>query len=187
MTDRAINAVLRYPTGLASRVRIVWLRALGARIGPSCRVVAPDIPRNPWDIVLERGVALDRNVTLLATGPRQATPRLRIGARTYVNRNTMFDASHHITVGTDVMIGPNCYITDHDHGTDPGRPVAAQQLVEAAVRIGDNVWLGAGVIVLKGVSIGDNAVVGAGAVVTRDVAPGARVAGNPARPIAQRA
>lgn len=187
MSDALVNALLRAPTGLRSRLRIAWLRALGAQIGPRCRIVAPEIPKSPWDIALEEGVALDRRVTLLAIGDRGTLPRIRIGACTYVNRHTMFDASLSITVGAGVMIGPFCYITDHDHGTEPGTPVAEQALVEAPVTIGDNVWLGAGVTVLKGVTIGRDAIVGAGAVVTKDVAPGARVAGIPARPTGGRA
>ena len=51
------------------------------------------------------------------------------------------------------------------------------------VRIGKNVWLGGGCIILPGVWVGDNAVVAAGAVVTRDVAPGTVVAGSPAKVI----
>jgi len=49
------------------------------------------------------------------------------------------------------------------------------------VRIGRNVWIGGGAIILPGVTIGDDAIVGAGSVVTRDVPAGATVVGNPAR------
>lgn len=140
-----------------------------------------DVPKNPWDIQLDEGVALDQGVTLLGVGARRATPRIRIGAGCYVNRWTMFDASLSIAVGPHVMIGPSCYITDHDHGTEPGKLVNAQPLLEAPVVIERNVWLGAGVIVLKGVTIGEGAVVGAGSVVSRSIPRGARVAGVPAR------
>ena len=51
------------------------------------------------------------------------------------------------------------------------------------ITIGDNVWLGGGVIVLPGVTIGDNAVIGAGAVVTKDIPANAIAAGNPAKVI----
>ena len=51
------------------------------------------------------------------------------------------------------------------------------------VTIGEEVWIGGGAILLPGMTVGDGAVVGAGAVVTRNVAPGARVVGNPARPL----
>lgn len=181
MTENLVNAALRFPVGLSSRLRIALLRAMGARIGRRCRLVQTSVPCNPWDICLADGVALDERVVLLAVGERPESPKIEIGPRTYVNRNTMFDASLSIKVGADVMIGPFCYVTDHDHGTAPGQPVARQPLVEAPVAIGDNVWIGAGATVLKGVTIGASAVVGAGAVVTRDVPAGARMAGVPAR------
>ena len=49
------------------------------------------------------------------------------------------------------------------------------------IRIGDNVWIGAGAIILPGVTIGDDAVIGAGAIVTKDIKTGEVVGGNPAR------
>jgi acetyltransferase-like isoleucine patch superfamily enzyme len=84
------------------------------------------------------------------------------------------------------MIGPFCYITDADHGTEPNLPVPKQLMKTAPVNIDTEVWLGAGVKVLKGVTIGKGAIIGAGAVVTRDVPPGAIAAGVPARVIGQR-
>ena len=140
------------------------------------------MPRNPWDIALDDMVALDDEVVLLTTGTRGARPKLLIGRSTYVNRFTMFDASLNISIGAECMIGPYCYITDHDHGAGDG-PISAQALVEAPVKVGNNVWIGAHAVILKGVSIGDNAIIGAGAVVTTDVGPGERVAGVPARQI----
>jgi maltose O-acetyltransferase len=85
-----------------------------------------------------------------------------------------------VTIGDATQIGPGVQILTADHPRDPaaratgaewGRPIA----------IGRNVWIGGGALILPGVTIGDDAIVGAGSVVTRDVAPGATVAGNPAR------
>lgn len=181
--DDLVNRIIRYPGAIASRIRITRLRLLGARVGRKCWIRRIHVPRNPWDIVIDDMVALDDEVVLLTTGTRNAGPRLRIGRSTYVNRFTMFDASASITVGAQCMIGPYCYITDHDHGVDEQGPISAQALVEAPVKVGDNVWIGAHAVILKGVSIGDNAVIGAGAVVTTDVGPNERVAGVPARRI----
>jgi len=181
--DDLVNRLIRYPGAIASRIRIIRLRLLGVRLGRKCWIRRIHVPRNPWDIVIDDMVALDDEVVLLTTGARNATPRLRIGRSTYVNRFTMFDASVGISIGAQCMIGPYCYITDHDHGAGEQGPISAQALVEAPVKVGNNVWIGAHAVILKGVSIDDNAVIGAGAVVTTDVGPGDRVAGVPARRI----
>ena len=178
--DDFINRLIRYPSAASMRLRILRFRLLGARIGRHCWIRSIQIPRNPWDIVIEEHVALDDKVVLLSTGARKLKPRLHIGRGTYVNRFTMFDASDSIHIGARCMIGPFCYVTDHDHGFGEEGPISDQSLVEAPVKVGNNVWIGAHAIILKGVTIGDNAVVGAGAVVTRSVGPAERVAGVPA-------
>lgn len=181
--DLIVNLILRIPASFASRVRILAYRVAGARIGRDCRIESIQLPRNPWDIQLADGVALDRDVVLLATGRRVSLPKITIGQRTYINRWTMIDASKSISIGHDVMIGPSCYITDHDHGTRVGIPVSQQQLIELPTSIGNNVWIGANVTILKGVRVGNDSVIAAGSVVTKDVAPSDRVAGVPARSI----
>jgi len=144
------------------------------------------IPRNPWDIKLEEGVMLDRHVVLLSTGEPVETPRIRIDYSVYINRFTVIDAAERVEVGPHTMIGPHCYITDHDHGVEPNASVGSQPLRSAEVSIGQDVWVGAGVAILKGTSIGNKAVIGAGAVVTDDVSEGAKVAGVPGRRIGWR-
>jgi maltose O-acetyltransferase len=184
--DDLVNRLIRYPGAIAIRLRIAWLRMLGVSIGEKCWIRGIRVPRNPWDIVIEDYVALDDDIVLLTTGSRKSEPRLVIGAGTYVNRFTMFDASERIYVGRRCLVGPFCYITDHDHGSGETTPIAEERLVSIPVRIGDNVWIGAHAIILKGVMVGNNAVIGAGAVVTRDVRSGERVAGAPARAIGSR-
>jgi len=107
---------------------------------------------------------------------------IRIGARTFVNYNlTALDVAA-ITIGDDCQIGPNVQLLTPTHPIDPG---PRRDKLEAArpITIGDNVWLGGGVIVCPGVSIGDDSVIGAGSVVTRDVPAGVVAVGNPARVI----
>jgi serine acetyltransferase len=180
-----LAAILRLYHALASRVRNLWFRALGVRMTGYVWMRRCSIPRNWSDITLEAGVALDDHVTLLATG-EPSPGKISIGSHTYINRGAMIDAHASVRIGPRCMIGPFCYITDGDHGTKAGAPIAEQPITAMPVTIGADVWLGAGVKVLKGVSIGDGAVVGAGAVVTNDVKPGEMVAGVPARVIGQR-
>lgn len=107
---------------------------------------------------------------------------LHIGARTFVNFHlTALDVAR-ITIGDDCQIGPNVQLLTPTHPIDP-QP--RRDKVEAAkpITIGDNVWLGGGVIVCPGVTIGENSVIGAGSVVTRDIPANVVAVGNPARVI----
>lgn len=175
-----LHIVLRLQMAFASRCRNVWFRGLGVRLTGYVWMRKISIPRQWSDITIEKGVSLDDGVVLLSSG-NPKPDRLIIRSGTYINRYTMLDASDRLEIGANCMIGPYCYLTDHDHGQSAGELLSSQPLVGKAVRIGNNVWLGAGVIVLKGVTIGDHAVVGAGAVVTKDVRGGDVVAGVPAR------
>jgi maltose O-acetyltransferase len=70
------------------------------------------------------------------------------------------------------------YAADHPRGSE--KRLAGLESGKS-VTIGRNVWIGGGAILLPGINVGDDAIIGAGSVVMRDVAPGATVAGNPAR------
>lgn len=106
--------------------------------------------------------------------------RLEIGERSLVNFGTQLVALERVTIGPRCLIGTHCLITDSSfHDVDPDRrldPPTARPIT-----IGENVWLGARVIVLPGVTIGDHSVIGAGSVVTRDIPPRSLAAGVPAR------
>lgn len=105
---------------------------------------------------------------------------IHVGARTFVNVNLVALDVATITIGEDVQIGPNVQLLTPTH---PIAPEPRRAKLEAAkpIAIGDNVWLGGGVVVCPGVTIGENTVVGAGAVVTRDLPPNVVAVGNPAR------
>ncbi|NLT53844.1 MAG: sugar O-acetyltransferase [Actinomycetales bacterium] len=106
--------------------------------------------------------------------------QIRIGARSFANYNlTALDVAA-ITIGDDVLIGPNVQLLTPTHPVDP-EPRRAKYEAAAPITIEDNVWLGGGVVVLPGVTIGENTVVGAGAVVVRDLPSGVVAVGNPAR------
>lgn len=105
---------------------------------------------------------------------------LHVGARTFVNYNlTALDVAE-IRIGTDCQLGPNVQLLTPTH---PVAPTPRRDRLEAArpITIGDNVWLGGGVIVCPGVTIGDNTVVGAGSVVVHDLPANVLAVGSPAR------
>jgi len=105
-----------------------------------------------------------------------------IGARTFLNVGVVALDVARITVGDDVQIGPLVQLLTPTHPVDPELRRAKWEAAEP-IAIGDNVWLGGGVIVCPGVTIGADTVVGAGAVVVRDLPAGVVAAGVPARVI----
>jgi maltose O-acetyltransferase len=107
---------------------------------------------------------------------------ISIGDRTFVNFNAVFLDCGPITIGADVQIGPNVQLLTPTHELDTERRRAGWEKA-IPVTIGDNVWLGGGVIVCPGVTIGQDTVVGAGSVVTKDLPAGVLAVGNPARVI----
>lgn len=109
---------------------------------------------------------------------------ISIGPRTFVNFNLTALDTATITIGSDCQIGPNVQLLTPTHPVDP---TMRRDKLEAAqpIVIGDNVWLGGGVIVCPGVTIGENSVIGAGSVVVRDIPANVVAVGNPARVIKQ--
>jgi maltose O-acetyltransferase len=118
-----------------------------------------------------------RRATRLADEYNALTPRDReaakeilatllggVGAETTVRAPIYVDYGEHLTIGTRTFVNFGLVALD-----------------VAPIAIGDNVWLGGGVIVLPGVTIGDDSVIGAGAVVTEGVPAGVLAVGNPAR------
>jgi acetyltransferase-like isoleucine patch superfamily enzyme len=106
--------------------------------------------------------------------------QLTLGDRIDIGEYTHIRANGGVTIGNGVLIAASVVITSREH------PVALPRYavtVDAPVNIGDDVWIGAGAVILPGVSIGRGAIVGAGAVVTASVDPFTIVGGVPARPI----
>jgi maltose O-acetyltransferase len=103
-----------------------------------------------------------------------------VGARTFANFGLVVLDVARVTIGDDVQIGPNVQLLTATHPLAPGQRRDKWESAEPIV-IGDNVWLGGGVIVCPGVTIGENTVVGAGAVVTKDLPADVVAVGNPAR------
>ncbi|KAJ1907948.1 hypothetical protein IWQ60_011775 [Tieghemiomyces parasiticus] len=109
---------------------------------------------------------------------------IRVGKNFYMNAfGTILDCAT-VDIGDNVMMGPQVQIYTAGHPTDP---VKRGTLLEWAkpIRIGNDVWVGGGAIILPGVTIGDGVTVAAGSVVTKDVPSYVVVAGNPARVIKQ--
>ncbi|WP_432834191.1 sugar O-acetyltransferase [Dactylosporangium sp. CA-092794] len=103
-----------------------------------------------------------------------------IGARSFVNFGLVCLDVARVTIGDDVQIASNVQLLTAWHPLDPEQRRDKWE-AGSPITIGDNVWLGGGVIVCPGVTIGDNTVVGAGAVVVKDLPANVVAVGNPAR------
>jgi maltose O-acetyltransferase len=106
--------------------------------------------------------------------------QITIGAGTFVNFDCVMLDVAPITIGRACQVATRVQLLTATHPIDPGPRRAGWERAEP-ITLGDNVWLGGGVIVCPGVTIGDDTVVGAGAVVTRDLPGGVVAYGNPAR------
>jgi len=136
------------------------------------------IPGWPPPSIRNRGL-IDIGTCALFPGVRiECWPgaRVSIGDGTYLNRNTEIVAAGSVTIGRNCKIARDVLIMDTDQHALPGRGLEVKPIV-----IGDDVWIGARAIILKGVTLGSRCIVGAGAVVTRDVPPDAVVVGASAR------
>jgi carbonic anhydrase/acetyltransferase-like protein (isoleucine patch superfamily) len=112
---------------------------------------------------------------------------VELGAHVSVNPYVTLDGGQKgIVIGAGTRIATRAALFAFDHGIAADRPVREQPVRSLGIRVGEDVWIGAGAIVTDGVTIGDHAVIGAGAVVTRDVAPHAVVGGSPARLLFER-
>ena len=109
---------------------------------------------------------------------------VHFGKNIFANFNLTLVDDTHIYVGDNVMLAPNVTIATASHPISPALREKALQY-NLPVHIGDNCWLGAGVIVLPGVTIGENTVVGAGSVVTKNLPANVVAVGNPARVLRQ--
>lgn len=106
---------------------------------------------------------------------------IRVGNRVFINQNCTFYSLADITLGDDVMIGPNVSLITSEHPVAPSQRHA--YLIGRPIVIGKGAWIAAGVTIIGGVTVGENSVVAAGSVVTRDIPPNTLAAGNPAKVI----
>ena len=102
------------------------------------------------------------------------------GNNVYANFNLTLVDDTDIFIGNNVMFGPNVTVATAGHPIDPELRLKVAQF-NIPVHIGNNVWIGAGAIIMPGVNIGDNTVIGAGSVVTKDIPANVVAVGNPCR------
>ena len=105
---------------------------------------------------------------------------VHFGSGIYANSNLTIVDDGHVYVGDKVMFGPNVTIATANHPIEPTLRAKGLQY-NKDVYVGENTWIGAGVIIVPGVRIGKNTVIGGGSVVTKDIPDNVVAVGNPCR------
>jgi maltose O-acetyltransferase len=163
------------PTLAAERCRA---RALCQALG-NLSPWAPDAERLD---LLSRLFGATTNATVTPPFFCDYGANIELGDKVFFNFNCVILDVAKVTIGNNVMFGPAVQIYTATHPMDAEERRSGLEFAKP-VRIGNDVWLGGGVIVCPGVSIGDASVIGAGSVVVRDIPAGVFAAGNPCRVI----
>ena len=168
-------------------VNIVSARLWRVRLGHCCRFQGKAIFRTLPDTQILIGDRCSFNSShrsnLIGVYSPCMISTISSGAKIKVGKGcgfsgTVIAAALKIELGDNVRCGANTLITDTDWHHDDARVGK-----DAPIRIGNNVWLGYGVKILKGVTIGDNSLIGAGSIVTKDIPANVVAAGNPCKVI----
>ncbi len=176
---------------LLYRIMVALLRFRGFAVANSCEIsrhvsvrrgAVSTKSEKQGRIILGDHTLVSNGVTLHAYGGE-----ITLGRNNYIGPYSLIYGHGGVTVGNDCLIAAHCQILSANHTVPPlGTIIRSQPDIPLPTQIGNDVWLGAGVVVLGGVTIGDGCVVGAGAVVTKDLPSGSIAVGVPAKITGQR-
>lgn len=166
--NKYVRMAIEVPTGII-KATINSFRK-NVRISPKC-AIAPSA-----EITIESGSIVNIGSKFRARSGSHIRVRkgaqLIIGGNTSVNHNCMIVCREKIEIGSDVQFSPNVMVYDHDHDFRADGGVKAMKYKSSPIKIGNNVWIGANSVILRGSVIGDDAVIGAGSVVKGEVPVG---------------
>lgn len=145
----------------------------------------------PWLTQGHLRITVGDDVTIMKTnflaGHAYDHPELTIGNNSTIGYETTISIGQKVEIGDNVMIAHHCYIADNDgHPLDPARRERHEAITPeevSPIKIGNNVWIGTGSIILKGSEIGDNTVISPNSVISGKVLPNKVMMGVPARAI----
>ena len=171
---------------LMSRLRVRFYRVggrfHGAKIAPSCRIgrgcelALFRFPARRGALFLGPNCELSAGCIL-----HPYSGKIHLGENVFLGPHVVIYGHGGVEIGENTLVSMHCSIVSSNHTVPPaGTDIRSQPDLPLAVKIGRDVWLGAGVRVLGGVTIGDGCVVGAGSVVTKDLPPQSIAMGVPA-------
>lgn len=176
--------VLYFPSEVMESFRAFFYKCIGIRIGKNVQISIGsilDVWNHQTPFYMGDNVRIGRNCFI--------SGGVRVGSGTSINSNVNMVASppNVIDIGENCLIAQNVLIRSDDHKfNDVNRIIASQGRIGADILIGQDCWIGANAVLLKGVHLGAHSIVGAGAVVTKSFPPYSVIVGNPARLIKSR-
>lgn len=165
--NKYIHAAYCVPCGI---LKMAWIKIFHFKSfkGPIISMISP-----LTEISLDRGGSLEIGKRFKMRDGAKIRVRkgatCRIGNNTSVNCNNIIACRESVIIGDNVQLSPNVQIYDHDHDYRVKSGVKAGKYRTAPVEIGNNVWIGANSVILKGSKIGDNCVIAAGSIVKGEV------------------
>ncbi|MGG3605566.1 DapH/DapD/GlmU-related protein [Priestia megaterium] len=146
------------------------------------------------DALSKNGVILGDNVRIGAYSKIKCTGTIKnlgkgvtIGKNSGVGEYSYFGAAGGITIGQDVIMGQNIRFHSENHVFDRlDLPIRLQGVTNQGISIGNDCWIGAGVVFLDGVTVGDGCVIGANTLVNKDIPPYSVAVGNPVKIVKSR-
>jgi acetyltransferase-like isoleucine patch superfamily enzyme len=176
----------RFFKKIMTQLKTFYLRLNGVSIGKNTHIETTDFT---WfhKVKIGNNCTIEKNVSFRYEGFFTEGYAIEIGDKTFIGQNCEFNISEKITFGYYCAIASGCKFIDHNHGFESRNSYIGEQMpTNAPIFIGDDVWLGVNVVILKGVNIGRGAIVAAGSVVTKSIAPYEIWGGMPAKKIGER-
>lgn len=161
--NKYVRAIVCVPCGM---MKMAWIKLFHMRSfdGPVISLVSPHT-----EITMDNGAELriGRNFKMRDGAKIRVRKggKCIIGNNTSINSNNMIVCHMRIEIGDNCQFSPNVQIYDHDHDFRDSGGLKAMKYKTGAVKIGNNVWIGANTVILRGTEIGDDCVVGAGSVI----------------------
>lgn len=140
----------------------------------------------PHQVQLGAGCRLEHGVYFHFDGIYKPGPSILVGDGCFLGQGCEFNVCGKVSLGRNCLIAAGSRFIDHDHDISGLGPLPKREGPCVPIAVGDDVWVGANSVVLKGVEIGRGAVVAAGAVVTKNIPPNEIWGGVPAKKIGER-
>lgn len=160
-------------------------KLFGMKIGSGTRFSSIEVIW-PHQVSIGDNCILEANVQLKFDGVWKKGPSIVIENDCFIGTGVEFNIKGYISVGSNTLIGSGSRFIDHDHGVELNNLIRNQECPTSAIKIEEDVWIGANVVILKGVHINKGAVIAAGAIVNKTVPEYEIWGGVPAKRIGTR-